>query len=176
MGLGLCCSKCRKKYIWNNDSNVSEIMTRLQKMIHRLCCEQLHVGPGPRQKYILSIFFVPNYTCQLHRLAEASVHRLTNERLVPVTRPDVTINGVLLGPAETLVSSVLLQHIRTRTLPWSSCWAIRSPGKRVMTCGMRHHCWVFFLCHLDPIYPRHGSYLCTWCLQHSEAHIDDNQR
>lgn len=40
-----------------------EIMTKLLKIIHRPCCEQFCVG---------TIFFLPNYTCQLYHCREAS--------------------------------------------------------------------------------------------------------
>lgn len=46
-------------------------MTHLFKLIHRLCCEQLHVG---------TTFSLSNYTRQPYHCAEGSVHLLIDER------------------------------------------------------------------------------------------------
>ena len=63
-------------------------MTQLVKIIHRPCCEHLHVG---------TIFFVPNQSRLKYQHAEEGTHRLTEEGLASVIAWGANIDGVILS-------------------------------------------------------------------------------
>lgn len=99
----------------NNYISLSGNYEKLLKIIHRPCCEHLHVG---------TTFFLPNHSRQKYQRAEEIVHFLTEERLVSVIAWGANIDDVILSfqiyiffvvvalSTTNLSSSVILRYIQ----------------------------------------------------------------